>query len=203
MNAVNSNNEVQEHLNKDSAHIPYFIEFDRKYLQLYRCCYSIRFELIASTHLSIWFNNTDIKSEFVEFTLYFTSTELPARLRPYLDIYFESFFSLPLVDPATKEEIHYEQVVKMLDNDTVSRDCGNGVGSSFRQLALVVLKTERAKYSEGIAWLQKMTWNTRFDADRLKVIATKLLNDIPQQKRDGSRVGSLSCSLDGMPWHDI
>ncbi|KAF9208991.1 hypothetical protein BGZ49_006848 [Haplosporangium sp. Z 27] len=151
-------NEIQKHLDSDPANIPYFIEFDH------------------------------IKSEFVEFTLYFTSTELPAKLRPYLDIYFDSFFSLPLVDPSTGKETHYETVVKMLDNDTVSRGCGMGVSDSFRQLALVVLKTSRDKYKEGISWLQKMTWNTRFDADRLKVIATKLLNDIPQQKRDGSRM---------------
>ncbi|KAF9316996.1 hypothetical protein BG003_001323 [Podila horticola] len=151
-------NEIQKHLDGDAAHIPYFIEFDH------------------------------IHSEFIEFTLFFTSTELPAKLRPYLDIYFESFFSLPLVDRETGKETSFEEVVKRLDQDTVSRDCGVGVSGMFRQLALVVLKTERAKYAEGIAWLQKMTWNTRFDADRLKVITTKLLNDIPSQKRDGSRM---------------
>ncbi|KAF9111927.1 hypothetical protein BGX27_004236 [Mortierella sp. AM989] len=152
------NNEIQKYLDNDPAKIPYFIEFDH------------------------------IKSEFVKFTLYLTSTELPARLRPYLDIYFDSFFSLPLVDPITGNETHYETVVKMLDNDTISRGCGTGVSGGFRQLALVELKTSRDKYSEGISWLQKMTWNTRFDADRLKVIATNLLNDIPQQKRDGPRM---------------
>ncbi|KAG0262678.1 hypothetical protein BG011_009899 [Mortierella polycephala] len=151
-------NEVQKHLDNDAAVIPYFIEFDH------------------------------IKSEFVELTLFFTSTDLPANLRPYLDLYFDSFYSLPLVDPNTGKETHFEDVVKLLDQDTVSRGCGVGVNGMFRQLALVVLKTERAKYNEGIAWLQRMTWNTRFDADRLKVIATKLLNDIPQQKRDGSRM---------------
>jgi Zn-dependent M16 (insulinase) family peptidase len=107
-----------------------------------------------------------------------------------LDIYFDSFYSLPLVDATTGKETPFEEVVKHLDQDTVSRACGVGVGGMFRQLALVILKTERAKYSEGIAWLQKMTWHTRFDVERLKVIATKLLNDIPQQKRDGSRVSN-------------
>ncbi|KAG0050248.1 hypothetical protein BGZ83_004990 [Gryganskiella cystojenkinii] len=154
----NFNNEVQKHLDSDAAAVPYFIEYDH------------------------------IKSEFVELTLFFTSTGLPAHLRPYLDIYFDSFYSLPLVDPATGKETTFEEVVKQLDQDTVSRACGVGVGGMFRQLALVVLKTERAKYSEGIDWLQKMTWNTRFDVERLKVITTKLLNDIPQQKRDGSRM---------------
>ncbi|KAF9967531.1 hypothetical protein BGZ70_009211 [Mortierella alpina] len=151
-------NEVQKHLDSDPADFPYFVEYDH------------------------------IKSEFVELTLYFTSTDLPARLRPYLDIYFESFYSLPLVEPSTGKEISFENVVKLLDQDTVSRGCGVGVSGMFRQLALVILKTERAKYREGISWLQRMTWHTRFDADRLKVIATKLLNDIPQQKRDGSRM---------------
>jgi Zn-dependent M16 (insulinase) family peptidase len=144
--------------------------------------------ILTNFFLSFMATRLDIKSEFVELTLFFTSTELPANLRPYLDIYFESFFSLPLVDPTTGQETHFEIVVKMLDNDTVSRGCGVGINQSFRQLALVVLKTERAKYEQGIAWLQKMTWNTRFDADRLKVVATKLLNDIPSQKREGSSV---------------
>ncbi|GJJ78971.1 presequence protease [Entomortierella parvispora] len=151
-------NEVQKHIDSDPAKVPYFIEYDH------------------------------IKSEFVELTLFFTSTDLPSHLRPYLDIYFDSFYSLPLVDPATGKETPFEQVVKLLDQDTVSRACGVGVGGMFRQLALVILKTEKAKYSEGIAWLQKMTWHTRFDIERLKVITTKLLNDIPQQKRDGSRM---------------
>ncbi|KAF9431276.1 hypothetical protein BGZ94_003591 [Podila epigama] len=154
----NLDNEVQRHLDSDAADVPYFVEFDH------------------------------IHSEFVEFTLFFTSTDLPARLRPYLDIYFDSFFSLPLVDPETGKEISFEEVVKRLDEDTVSRGCGVGVSGMFRQLALVVLKTERAKYNEGIAWLNKTTWHTRFDVDRLKVVTTKLLNDIPQEKRDGSRM---------------
>ncbi|KAF9963915.1 hypothetical protein BGZ65_006325 [Modicella reniformis] len=153
-------NEIQKHLDKDPANIPYFIEYEH------------------------------IKSEFVEFMLLFTSTDLPSRLRPYLNIYFESFFSLPLVDPATGKETHYEQVVKMLDRDTVSRHCDVGINSSFRQLAVVEFKTERAKYSEAIAWLQKTTWNTRFDADRLKVVAIKLLNDIPRRKRNGSKMST-------------
>ncbi|KAF9918748.1 hypothetical protein BX616_006122 [Lobosporangium transversale] len=152
------NNAVQTHLDNDSAKLSYFIEFDH------------------------------IKSEFVELTLFLTSTDLPARLRPYLDIYFESFFSLPLIDPISGHEIPFEQVVKMLDNDTISKGCGVGVNQLFRQLALVILKIERTKYYEGIAWLNKMTWHTRFDVDRLKVITTKLLNDIPGQKRDGSRM---------------
>ncbi|KAF9435543.1 hypothetical protein BGZ76_006085 [Entomortierella beljakovae] len=152
------NNEIQKHLDSDSAKIPYFIEFDH------------------------------IKSEFIELTLCFSSSNVPAKLRPYLDIYFGTLFSLPLVDPVTGNETSYEDVVKMLDSDTVSRSCGLGFGESFNELALVVLKTSRDKYNEGISWLQKVTWNTRFDPDRLKVIATQFLNNIPQQKRDGSRM---------------
>ncbi|KAH7031761.1 Metalloenzyme, LuxS/M16 peptidase-like protein [Linnemannia elongata] len=164
------NNEVQKHLDSDHAEVPYFIEFDH------------------------------IKSEFIELSLFLTTSDLPARLRPYLDIYFDSLYSLPLIDPATGKETPFETVVKLLDQDTVSHDCGVGVSSMFRQLALVLLKTERAKYAEGIAWLKKMTWDTRFDADRLKVIATKLLNDIPSQKRDGSRMSRVcmdAISYDG------
>ncbi|KAG0267634.1 hypothetical protein DFQ27_008537 [Actinomortierella ambigua] len=152
------NNEVQKHLDKDHAEVPYFIEFDH------------------------------IHSEFVELSLLMLTTDLAPHLRPYLELYFESFYSLPLVDPSTGKEISYEEVVKLLDLDTVDRACFMGLNGSYNQTVTAFLKTERSKYGQVISWLHKMMWHTRFDPERLKVITTKLLNDLPMQKRDGSRM---------------
>ncbi|KAF9978178.1 hypothetical protein BGZ73_003559 [Actinomortierella ambigua] len=151
-------NEVQKHLNKDQADIPYFIEFDH------------------------------IHSEFVELSLVMLTTDVAPHLRPYLELYFESFYSLPLIDPVTGLETSYEDVVKLLDLDTVNRGCFMGLNGSYNQTITAFLKTERSKYAQVISWLHKMTWHTRFDPERLKVITTKLINDLPMQKRDGSRM---------------
>lgn len=44
--------------------------------------------------------------------------------------------------------------------------------------------------SPGFDWIRKLLWNTQWKGDRLKVIATKLIGEVTQLKRKGSRMAS-------------
>ncbi|CAG8713079.1 25810_t:CDS:10 [Gigaspora margarita] len=147
-------NIVQDYLDRDNlADIPYFIQFDH------------------------------INSAFVTISIHITTASIPDHLRPYLEIYLESFYSLPLNRP-NGEHLTFEQLVNELNKDTVSYEHNWGV-RGFEGMICFSIKVEASKYATGIQWLRDLLWNTEFTAERLKICATKLLNDIPQTKRDG------------------
>ncbi|CAG8540342.1 29_t:CDS:10, partial [Dentiscutata heterogama] len=147
-------NIVQGYLDSDnSADIPYFIQFDH------------------------------IPSAFVYISVYITTEPIPVHLRPYLEIYLESFYSLPLNRP-NGEHLTFEQMVNELNTDTISYEDNWGI-KGFEGMICFSLKVEASKYATGIQWLRDLLWNTEFTAERLKICASKILNDIPQTKREG------------------
>ncbi|CAI2171216.1 5030_t:CDS:10 [Funneliformis geosporum] len=158
-------NPVQKYLDQDSKiDIPYFIQYDH------------------------------IPSAFVTVSLYINTSNIPVESRPYINLYLESFYSLPLTLPdGTK--LTFEQVVSELNNDTVDYQSSLGVGQSFDQMIVFHIKVESNNYVKGIQWLRDLLWNTEFTAERLKVIATKCLNEIPEEKRDGNKMSSVVSEL--------
>ncbi|CAG8730614.1 14895_t:CDS:10, partial [Racocetra persica] len=147
-------NIVQDHLDSDNlVDIPYFIQFDH------------------------------INSAFITISVYITTESIPINLRPYLEIYLESFYSLPLNRP-NGERLTFEQVVNELNKDTVSYEHNLGI-KGYEGMICFSVKVEASKYATGIQWLRDLLWNTEFTAERLKICASKLLNDIPQAKREG------------------
>ncbi|CAG8657149.1 528_t:CDS:10, partial [Cetraspora pellucida] len=147
-------NIVQDYLDRDDlADIPYFIQFDH------------------------------INSAFITISVYITTESIPIDLRPYLEIYLESFYSLPLNRP-NGEHLTFEQVVNELNKDTVSYEHNLGI-KGYEGMICFSVKVEAAKYATGIQWLRDLLWNTEFTVERLKICASKLLNDIPQAKREG------------------
>jgi Zn-dependent M16 (insulinase) family peptidase len=47
---------------------------------------------------------------------------------------------------------------------------------------------EKAKYELGVKWLREILYQTKFPAERLKVIAKRMNNDISKYKRKGNAV---------------
>ncbi|GES88292.1 metalloenzyme, LuxS/M16 peptidase-like protein [Rhizophagus clarus] len=158
-------NLVQEHLDHDSKiDIPYFIQYDH------------------------------INSAFVTISLYIVTTNIPFELRPYINIYLGSFYSLPLTLPdGTK--LTFEQVVSQLNKDTVKYDYSLGYNENFQQLVVFHIEVEASKYVKAIQWLNHLLWHTEFTAERLKIVASKLLNEIPEAKRDGDDMASTVMQL--------
>lgn len=50
------------------------------------------------------------------------------------------------------------------------------------------LQVEKEKYELGVKWLREILYQTKFPAERIKVIAKRMNNDISKYKRKGNCV---------------
>lgn len=144
------------------------------------------FVFIWHEPLLISFQSLDVKSHFVKLSAHISSSSLPVHLLPYTRLFLKSIFSLPI--QKDDELISYEDVVKGLGEDTVEYDASLGSSFGFREFAVFTLKAKSSKFEHAIQWLHDILWNTKFTAERLKIVASQILNDIPQAKRDGHDV---------------
>lgn len=136
-----------------------------------------------------------VPSNFVTLTIMLNTTSLATHLRPLLSLFLSSIFSLP-VECADGRKLGFEDVVKLLDEDTLEYDASLGVGSGFAELIAVEIKVEKEKYAKGFEWLYNLLWRSELAVDRIKVNAAKLAQSLPEQKRDGRSISwSLSRSL--------
>lgn len=140
-----------------------------------------------------------VSSAFVRITLVFPTTDLPSHLRPLMELYLETFFSLPIKRNGA-ELVSYEDVIKGLDNDTVDYDTRLGVGTGFAENVSITIKVEKEKYAQAVEWLRDLVWNSVFAVERLKISAAKTTQTLPELKRDGS---SLSWALSRLQTHDL
>ncbi|KAI9030874.1 Metalloenzyme, LuxS/M16 peptidase-like protein [Phycomyces nitens] len=124
-----------------------------------------------------------IKSAFIKLSAHISASSIPSHLLPYTRLFLKSIFSLPVERDGMT--LSYEEVVKGLSEDTIEYDADLGTSSGFRELAVFSIKVEASKYKKAIKWLQDILWHTQFTAERLKIVANQILNDIPQSKRDG------------------
>lgn len=92
--------------------------------------------------------------------------------------------------------IDYEEVVAQLTDETVCTSTSIGLStygsmftcSRYATTATVFMQVEAAKYETGLRWMRELLYKTVFTAERLKVIATKMLNSVARYKRQGRRV---------------
>ncbi|KAG1456615.1 hypothetical protein G6F56_006789 [Rhizopus delemar] len=125
-----------------------------------------------------------IKSQFVNISAYITGSSVPSHLLPYTRLFLQCIFSLPIEKDG--KLIPYEDIVKGLEEDTVDYDADLGTSTyRFKELVVFKLKAKTSKYKKAIQWLKDIMWNTKFTAERLKIVATQILGDIPQAKREG------------------
>ncbi|XP_038073979.1 uncharacterized protein C05D11.1-like isoform X2 [Patiria miniata] len=138
------------------------------------------------------FQLDDIHTNFVLFSVLLDTSSVPGNLKQYLPLFIEIIFESPLMRDGVL--ISYEDVVTQLAADTLSTESSLGFkGARFRcgkfsQLALIEVKVEVEKYFKGVQWLQELLYQTQFVADRLKIVANKMTNDVARLKRDGRTV---------------
>ena len=93
-------------------------------------------------------------------------------------------------------------MITELAADTLSNNCCVGAHGgrfsihAFEQLVTLSLKVEEEKYTKGIAWLHELLYKVQFTAERLKVLITKMTNDVARMKRSGRTV--VNCLLKNM-----
>ena len=122
-------------------------------------------------------------------SLIFSTADLPAHLRPHLTLYLATLFALPIKrQDGSGQQLSYEEVIKLLDEDTLEYDSSLGVGYGFAENICIDLKIEKANYEKAIGWLRDLVWGSEFSVERLKIVAAKLLQSLPEQKRDGRSV---------------
>ena len=109
--------------------------------------------------------------------------------RPYVVLYLNALFTLPLSFPDGTHLTH-EEVISLLDKETVSYDGASGANGSAGELLSVFIKVEVSKYAKGVSLLRDLIYHSEFAEDRLKVTIAKLQQSLPQYKRDGSAIVS-------------
>jgi Zn-dependent M16 (insulinase) family peptidase len=115
--------------------------------------------------------------------------------RPYVVLYLNALFTLPLSFPDGTRLTH-EEVINLLDKETVSYDVTFGANGAAGELLSVSIKVEVSKYSTGVSLLRDLIYHSEFVEDRLEVTIAKLQQSLPQYKRDGNGVaGAVSTDL--------
>lgn len=148
--------------------------------------------------LPIKFQLDDLHSNFVLMAAILDTSKVPPEKLPYLTLLLDLIFESPINRDGTV--VPYEEVVKDLAADTLSRDASVGLvlrgGSkfscgSFCNNVAVVLKVEMPKYKKGVQWLKEALYKSQFVGQRVKVKANKLVNSIGDLKRSGPKLLNL------------
>eukprot|EP01080_Neovahlkampfia_damariscottae_P006879 gene6879-11041_t len=153
---------LQQILGDEKQDIPYFVQFDH------------------------------INTSFVEFKVFMDTSDLSEQLRLYLELYLECLFECPIEKKEVK--LTHEEVVQLLNDETVSFSNGTGLSGgnfvcgSFAQLTYFEMKFDSSKFERGLEWIHDILWNTKFDPERIKISAVKLINDVSNFKRDAKSI---------------
>ncbi|ORX60422.1 hypothetical protein DM01DRAFT_1316969 [Hesseltinella vesiculosa] len=120
-----------------------------------------------------------VRSPFVTLSVYLNTGDMPSHLRSLGRLYMDSFFSLPTTTLTS------DDLVNKLTQDTIDYSIRQGRGMAFREYIVVTLKVKTDKYASAVAWLHDLLWASIFTADKMKITCSKILNDLPQEKRNG------------------
>lgn len=121
----------------------------------------------------------------MEISIFLNVANLAAK-RELLALYLNTFHSLPIT--RNGERLAFEDVVRLLDTETVDYDVS--FGSALSEQLEVSIKVEKDKYSTAISWLRDLLYNSHFDESRLKIVAKKLEQSLPSEKREGLQVAT-------------
>ncbi|WRT68029.1 uncharacterized protein IL334_005004 [Kwoniella shivajii] len=128
-----------------------------------------------------------VKSNFVNITALFDTFGLPQHLSPYLTLLTNAIFSLG-VKRADGAELSHEEVVNQLNDLTVSQNAYFEYRGNFAEVLCISLKVQKHQYDEAVAWIRDLLTGVIFSKDRLSVIVAKLLQELPNEKRDGNTI---------------
>jgi hypothetical protein len=169
-----SSSVLGEHIKRDKASLPYFVQFDHGKVNM------IRFNAVVSRPNIIlvlvrFCNHKRVvgycqSSEQTSTVRCFSSIS-GALIRlihvndSYLYVYIAALFAFPIRLP-DGTLLSHDDVVKRVEEDTVSKYAMLGAESSFEQLLRIGLKVETKKYETGIALLRDFLYSAEFDKER-------------------------------------
>lgn len=124
----------------------------------------------------------DYKSQFATVHLVMSSTNVPHRLLKYFSV-IEEIFSLSIKLP-NGQYTPYDEVISKINDTFIEFQFDNGFDNQFVELMSVKVKFEVNKYSEAIQWLINVLKYSVFEESRLRVIVEKIINSLPDKKRN-------------------
>ncbi|XP_076642310.1 uncharacterized protein C05D11.1 [Halictus rubicundus] len=134
-----------------------------------------------------------VNTNFIYMFVIMNTSSIERKYRPYIPLLLEVIMESPV--KRNGQLIPYEEVVAELEADTVTTDTRIGVDEtsrfscgSYSHSAILMLHLEIKKYSDGVRWIKELLYDTELTSNRLKIIATKMVNDVAQVKRKGSKV---------------
>lgn len=111
--------------------------------------------------INLVFSHTS--TQFVTIALYITTKDLPGELLPYLQLYLDSFFSLPIIRDG--KVVDYEQVVSEVNRIAVDTSAMLGVDEVSEVVAIAIC-TEKSRYKEVVRLLSDLFVHSVFDPER-------------------------------------
>ena len=127
-----------------------------------------------------------IPSNFARVHLLISTETIPLKLRPYLSIYLEAFFNLPLLRDG--KTVPFEEVVLSLERDTVGYAIDSAHQLGNIECLRLTFQVEIEKYATAIQYIRELLFDSIFDIERLKNITSRLLADTVDAKRDGNEM---------------
>lgn len=129
------------------------------------------------------FHFENYKSQFTTINLVMSSVEIDEDLLPYMSI-IEEIFSMSIKLP-DGTYIPYDEVISHINDDLIEFQLDNGFENQFLELITIKVKFESKKYLKAIEWLLNIMKYTVFEEQRIKVIIEKIINSLPDKKRNG------------------
>ena len=124
-----------------------------------------------------------VQSNFVQIVMVLGTEVVPVPLRPLLAIYMDNFFNTPMIRNGKK--IGFEQMIMELERDTVDYGMESGQAIGNPETITIKLQVEVEKYQTAIQWLRDLIFSSIFDIERIRSITTRLLAEVPDEKRGG------------------
>ncbi|ODM95123.1 hypothetical protein Ocin01_11555 [Orchesella cincta] len=132
----------------------------------------------------------DINSNNVFITIIMDTSELTLDEKKYLVLFAEGILSSPYFDNSDK--LHTAEECEMeLKNDVLTCETFFGLEwlgnledrtrfscGSYPHLFCLRLKLDVEKTKEGFQWAQLLLWNTKWQADKMKNVAVRLVRDV-------------------------
>lgn len=109
---------------------------------------------------------------------------VPLELKPLLSLYMMNFFTTPVT--RNGQRIEFEDLVLDLERETVAYGIDSERANA--ELLNIAVETEPENYERIIGWLRTLLFDAIPDPERLFSSLTKLLADIPDEKRSGDNM---------------
>lgn len=141
---------------------------------------------------SLFIHFEHIPTNFVRIKLEMCTSSIPVELKPLISLYMMNFFTTPVNKDGKR--IEFEDLVLDLEKETVGY--GIDAGRSNAELLYLAFETEPEKYEKIISWIRTLFFDAIHDPVRLHASLTKILADVPEEKRSGnSMLGAANLML--------